>query len=103
MYHWPQACTKRVGNVLAERIRQVRSVGNAAALQQVINRMADEGKQPEQEYANRAEVLAAMIRQATPGVVAALQQVVNQVPTRIQSVKSVSSEIVKDFKALEAG
>jgi hypothetical protein len=92
-----------VGNVLAERIRQVRSVGNAAALQQVINRMADEGKQPEQEYANRAEVLAAMIRQATPGVVAALQQVVNQVPTRIQSVKSVSSEIVKDFKALEAG
>lgn len=40
--------------------------------------MTDEGIQPQQENANRTEVLAAMIRQATPGGAAALQQAVNQ-------------------------
>ncbi|KAG9205378.1 hypothetical protein G6514_008019 [Epicoccum nigrum] len=53
-------------------------VGDAAALQQAINHMADKEDQPQQEYANRAEVLAAMIRQATTGGAAALQQTVNQ-------------------------
>jgi phage host-nuclease inhibitor protein Gam len=81
MNHWPQqACTNRVEKVLAERIRHVRSVGDAAALQQVTS-MADKENQPQQEYANRAEVLAAMIR----------------------SIRSLRSEVVKDFKAPEAG
>jgi len=53
-------------------------VGDAAALKQAINHMADKEDQPQQEYANRAEVLAAMIRQATTGGAAALQQAVNQ-------------------------
>jgi hypothetical protein len=53
-------------------------VGDAAALKQAINHMADKEDQPQQEYANRAEVLAAMIRQATTGGAAALQQTVNQ-------------------------
>lgn len=43
MHHWPQqVCTKRVEEVLAERIRHVRSVGDAAALQQVVNQMAND-------------------------------------------------------------
>lgn len=94
MHHWPQqACTKRVEEVLAERIRHVRSVGDAAALQQTINHMADEGNQPYQEYANRAEVLAAMIRQATSGGAAALQQVVNQMANDNSKRKKLRSEV----------